>query len=468
MQFDEFDKKAKEAADHHHPAYDEQAWAKMEKMLNKHLPQKEDDRRKFIFFILLFLGLGGAGLFIVKAWNGKKAIAQTEQSVQHRQLAAPPLSAGKEKSGNSNHIIGNTDEVNPPVGNDYSRPVFNPSAVKQTTDQRINNIAKNSSVSNPIGSPSQKSKEINNTSAVNSDNNKRQHKDSNVISTDKDITKQEPEKTSNMEADAVIIIGENNDEPVPINKVQVLSVDKPTMEEEEKMMGMEAENQPKSLDKASTAKGNNKKSRTFFFTLSTGPDVSSVGNNKLGSTELLFGAGLGYTFNNRVVIRAGFYTGRKVYTASADAYHPPAIFYTYYPNFEKVEADCQVYEIPLSISYNFRHTTKENWFAAAGVSSYLMKKETYNYFYKNTPTGPTVTRKRSIANENKHYFSALTLSGGYQRNISKSISLMIEPYVKLPLTGIGYGKVKLNSGGILFSIGIKPFAAKKGKPGTSH
>ena len=38
MQFDEFDKKAKEAADHHHPAYDEQAWAKMEKKLNKHLP----------------------------------------------------------------------------------------------------------------------------------------------------------------------------------------------------------------------------------------------------------------------------------------------------------------------------------------------------------------------------------------------------------------------------------------------
>ena len=45
---------------------------------------------------------------------------------------------------------------------------------------------------------------------------------------------------------------------------------------------------------------------------------------------------------------------------------------------------------------------------------------------------------------------------------------MIEPYVKLPLTGIGYGKVKLNSGGILFSIGIKPFAAKKGNSGTSH
>jgi len=51
MQFEEFDKKVKEAADHHHPAYDEQAWAKMEKLLNKHLPQKEERKKRFLFFI---------------------------------------------------------------------------------------------------------------------------------------------------------------------------------------------------------------------------------------------------------------------------------------------------------------------------------------------------------------------------------------------------------------------------------
>ena len=41
MQFEEFDKKIKEAAEHHHPAYDEQAWGKMNKLLDKHMPQKE-------------------------------------------------------------------------------------------------------------------------------------------------------------------------------------------------------------------------------------------------------------------------------------------------------------------------------------------------------------------------------------------------------------------------------------------
>ena len=39
MQFEKFDKKIREAADHHHPAYDDNAWDKMEKLLNKHMPE---------------------------------------------------------------------------------------------------------------------------------------------------------------------------------------------------------------------------------------------------------------------------------------------------------------------------------------------------------------------------------------------------------------------------------------------
>ena len=47
MQSDFFDNKVKEAADHHHPAYDEQAWGRMEKMLDEHLPREKKKRRGF-------------------------------------------------------------------------------------------------------------------------------------------------------------------------------------------------------------------------------------------------------------------------------------------------------------------------------------------------------------------------------------------------------------------------------------
>jgi len=54
----------------------------------------------------------------------------------------------------------------------------------------------------------------------------------------------------------------------------------------------------------------------------------------------------------------------------------------------------------------------------------------------------------------------INLSGGYQYHFSDRLSLMAEPYVRIPVSGIGSGKVKLNSGGVLFSLGFKPFLKK--------
>jgi hypothetical protein len=89
-----------------------------------------------------------------------------------------------------------------------------------------------------------------------------------------------------------------------------------------------------------------------------------------------------------------------------------------------------------------------------------MKNERYDYNYK-TPAGYTYKYSKEASNENKHYFSVLTLSGGYQYMFNKRVSLQAEPYVKLPLIGIGLGKIDLNSAGILFSLTVKPFAKRK-------
>ena len=116
------------------------------------------------------------------------------------------------------------------------------------------------------------------------------------------------------------------------------------------------------------------------------------------------------------------------------------------------------------MSYNFSRTPKKEWFVSAGLSTYLMKKEEYNYFFKYTATGPTHNRKMIYENDNNHFFSVVTLSGGYKRNLSKRVFVSAEPYLKLPVSGIGYGKVKLNSGGIQFSVGLRPFNTKNPVP----
>lgn len=88
-----------------------------------------------------------------------------------------------------------------------------------------------------------------------------------------------------------------------------------------------------------------------------------------------------------------------------------------------------------------------------------MKTEDYEYEYK-TPSGQYYKYNLAVKDQNKHYFSVLTLSAGYKYKLSRRVSLQAEPYVKLPLGGVGVGKVKLNSSGILFTATIKPFARK--------
>jgi hypothetical protein len=488
MQSEEFDNKIREAADHHHPAYDEKAWVNMEKLLDKHLPQEKDDRRRFIFFLLFFLLLGGgAWLLISKPWNGSKRVAQAQQSVQTLQQNAPAATdpvTTTDKGGRATQPV--IDLTNKNAGNEKS------SASDAPLSEQNNDVAgtvfskkerRTSTTTATTTTSGNKKKDRSQTVSV-IDNKVKLDKDN----IDKGVQDEKPvtsvkTNTTNPGADANP--ADKNNKPVPgNNNLSVVSntnqkVTEPVNKESVNKETASKEPENKEVVNKDTlaavqepvvkkAKSKSKKTNSFFFTLSSGPDASFAGTGNLGKMKLLAGIGIGYTLKDRLTIRTGFYTGRKIYSALPGEYHPPSSFWTYYPNLEKVDANCKVYEIPLSLSYNFGNSSKHKWFTSAGLSSYLMKKETYNYFYKVTPASPTISKEWTLLDQNKHYFSVLTLSGGYQRNISKTISVVVEPYFKLPLSGVGYGKIKLNSAGILFSVGIKPFNARKNRDKPSH
>jgi hypothetical protein len=155
-------------------------------------------------------------------------------------------------------------------------------------------------------------------------------------------------------------------------------------------------------------------------------------------------------------LRAGFYYARKLYSATPADYKPgaplPSPDYLY-----RIDADCKVYEIPILLSYNFKRGKKYNLFAGAGLSSYLMKKESYDYIYKYPGDDTEHKYNWSVSDQNRHFFSVMTLSAGYEQKIGKRLSISAEPYLKLPLSGVGEGKVKLNSAGVLFSLNYSPF-----------
>ena len=83
MQSEDLDKKIRDAADNHHPAYNEKAWSKMEDLLNTHLPVKEKERRRGFILLILTLVLlgGGTWLYLDRPWYPSPGVANNSSKV---------------------------------------------------------------------------------------------------------------------------------------------------------------------------------------------------------------------------------------------------------------------------------------------------------------------------------------------------------------------------------------------------
>ena len=208
-----------------------------------------------------------------------------------------------------------------------------------------------------------------------------------------------------------------------------------------------------------TGSGKNKFTNSFSINFSAGPDVSAVTFDNIGKVNAAYGIGIGYNISKNWNVRTGFYIEKKLYQARPSDYHPPVRFWYNFPDLKTIDADCKVYAVPVIVSYNISENQKKIWFAGVGLASYFMKKETYDYNSKSA-SGQTSYISYTINNKNKHYFSILRLSAGYERKLSDNISFITEPYIGTPLSGVGFGKVKLYSSGVSFTLKVKPFSKK--------
>jgi hypothetical protein len=452
MQSENFDKKIKDSLSQRPPGKDKPAWDKMEPLLDKHLPVEKKDRRRVFFILFLFLLLGGGGFLIWKNGNGDK---NNITAIESQNNNPDPTATGSTKDNKS--ATNNTSDVTTNADKENFPEKISGKAKNKTDSHFITIVPQNSlpqilpgkeMTINANKVKKDKEKKIDIPASEKTDQSKKinsidQSEKQLVI---EDVSKKEPNTVS---ADKNESVKTETQKSIPENKT-----------EEQKPETKES--QPLTTKKSDPQKQKSQRSflDNLFFSASAGPDFSSVGFHSPGKIELAYGAGLGYKISDKFSIRTGFYSARKVYTADPKDYDPPYNVAQYYPNLKQVDANCKVYEIPVMIDYTISKNKKGSWFVSGGVSSLIMKEEKYSYYFKPNYSPTYVTYTRTIKDQNKHYFSQLNISGGYTRNINNNISLRAEPYVKFALNGIGFGKVNLNSSGVLFSAIIKPFAKK--------
>ncbi len=187
------------------------------------------------------------------------------------------------------------------------------------------------------------------------------------------------------------------------------------------------------------------------------PDVTdsrtSIGT-KISSN---FGFLLTYPISKKLSVSSGAIYARKLYdyggTIGSSAYGEAGKPW-------ELNADCFVIDVPVNLNFQVLNKKKYAVSVNTGLSSYFMLKEKYVY----TNTNQDGVQERSaleINNQNQHIFGIANFSLSFDRKVSENVSIGVQPFFKVPLTGIGYYDYNLRSRGVAVSISVKPFGAKK-------
>ena len=458
----DLDRLSRDAAEHYDVEQNTSGWDNLEQRLNKELPiQKDKDRRRFLWFLLLLVMVTGGGLFVMLQKNSSPEIATTISSNTEQTTPSNNKEQSLNKDQNNkdqNSVAVKEEDPETPVDNlsttnsdkkNITSIEKNSTAKDQTT--AINNQVKQSSNKVSVQQTQKANNKISNKyNSAKQPKNNNQLKSSEIAKTDNQDLKNQDLADNKDES-----VRSNEDVNKPIQKaVPPVAIKKEDVAVAEKNAD-DKKADDKKVEKKNAAKTNSGQNKSrFAIGLLTGIDKSSihsVGTDKFGYSLGLTGQ---YNISKRWAVSTGLIYTKKQYSAMGEDYHPPKHYWTYYVDLDKLSGNCEMLEIPINLRYNINLNTKSQWFASAGISSYLMKNQNYTYFYKFM--GQYNERDWTNSRDTSHLFSILNLSAGFERSIGKNLSLQAEPYVKLPLSGIGYGQMDINSYGLYLTLKYSP------------
>ncbi|WP_353722375.1 hypothetical protein [Dyadobacter sp. 676] len=186
------------------------------------------------------------------------------------------------------------------------------------------------------------------------------------------------------------------------------------------------------------------------------PDLSTVGLKDFSKPGTAVSLLVEYSVLPRLYLQSGAVWSRKDYYAPAEAYQLPRHGYYPPPALSGIDGVCKVLEVPLNVRFDIGSGERSRWFATGGFSSYHMNSEKYKYYYID-PKDPYAQKYPGWNGKTGWYwFSHVNVSAGYEYRISRKLSLLAEPSIRMPLKRVGYGKVNLITTGLWLSVRYTP------------
>jgi hypothetical protein len=203
---------------------------------------------------------------------------------------------------------------------------------------------------------------------------------------------------------------------------------------------------PKSKENIQVAKR-----KKFYAGLMGGADFTTIKLQKIEDAGYSYGMLIGYQFNKKWSVETGAFLERKYYYSEGKYLNTSKIYLPPNSRIEDATGNCKMVEMPLAVKYNFSIRKESTWFTTLGISSYFMKEENYTYNYYYGTSGP-VPHQKEYKSSSSDLFSAMSISGGYIHRLGNFADIRIEPYLKLPMYGMGIAELPFLSTGLQVGV----------------
>ena len=462
----DLDRLSREAAEQYDVESSASGWEQVEKKLNKVMPEQKERKRRFAWLLLLLVFLAGSGLSGILYFSNREASSQstnisdrqqesgtiapqgtvstndpskTEQPVIH---TAP----GEANNASANATPSNTNKEKTLTGNDRSgsTPIKGETQISHSGTSQSNTVSSISTgheenISAPINSRSayRKTKRRTTTSG-----NTQELTVNGNPPTPASTQPSPSEDTEELWKHSLPNFSSGIDRTIRVNASKAFTLSN-------EMASI------KRTSPADQASGKNKYRSPLAIGLVMGTDQSRIHGTSPGSLGWSGGISLQYDLTKRLAVQTGFTITKKFYRAAGKDFNPPLHYWTSYVNLQSVIGDCQMWDLPVQLRYDLYNKKSSRLFATAGASNYIMRNQRYEYHYLNSNNIPTVKEWETYSQSN-YWFGVMNLSAGIEKQLSNKISFQVEPYVKLPLKGVGFGNMDISSYGVLLSLRYRP------------
>ncbi|MEP6597366.1 MAG: outer membrane beta-barrel protein [Ginsengibacter sp.] len=194
------------------------------------------------------------------------------------------------------------------------------------------------------------------------------------------------------------------------------------------------------------------KQRGAYVGLSTAIDFSNVKSSSVDDAGYALGFLAGYKLNKKISLETGLIFNRRNYNSEGRYFNMDKIKSSMPAgmHIKSLYTNSAVIEFPFKVKYGLVSVAKSNIFITGGASAYMITRQKNNY--------------QASLNGNDEQFSgmyskndfllpaALSMSIGYEHTISKFLNIRAEPFLKIPLKGMGIGNLPVTSAGMQLSI----------------